>query len=93
VGHALPALANLDRPGLGRVQRRLLAGYEASRRCRWSRWAPCSCWSPSSAYATEEKDKRKLRKAFQLYLNPEVMEEMLEQPQNLQLGGKEMDSP
>ena len=42
-------------------------------------------------YATEEKDKRKLRKAFQLYLNPEVMEEMLEQPQNLQLGGKEMD--
>jgi adenylate cyclase len=42
-------------------------------------------------YATEEKDKRQLRKAFQLYLNPEVMEEMLEQPENLQLGGKEMD--
>jgi len=42
-------------------------------------------------YATEERDKRRLRKAFQLYLNPEVMEEMLEQPQNLQLGGKEMD--
>jgi adenylate cyclase len=42
-------------------------------------------------YATEEKDKRKLRRAFQLYLNPEVMEEMLEQPHNLQLGGKEMD--
>jgi adenylate cyclase len=42
-------------------------------------------------YATEEKTKRQLRKAFQLYLNPEVMEEMLEQPQNLQLGGKEME--
>ena len=42
-------------------------------------------------YATEERDKRQLRKAFQLYLNPEVMEEMLEQPQNLQLGGKEME--
>ena len=42
-------------------------------------------------YATEEKDKRQLRKAFQLYLNPEVMEEMLEQPQNLQLGGREAD--
>src|SRR5215813_5146447 len=42
-------------------------------------------------YATEERDKRRLRKAFQLYLNPEVMEEMLEQPHNLQLGGKEMD--
>jgi adenylate cyclase len=42
-------------------------------------------------YATEERDKRALRKAFQLYLNPEVMEEMLEQPENLQLGGKELD--
>ena len=41
-------------------------------------------------YATEERDKRQLRKAFQLYLNPEVMEEMLEQPENLQLGGKEL---
>ena len=28
-------------------------------------------------YATEEKSKRQLRKAFQLYLNPEVLEEML----------------
>ena len=42
-------------------------------------------------YATEERDKRQLRKAFRLYLNPEVMEEMLEQPQNLQLGGKELE--
>ena len=41
-------------------------------------------------YATEERDKRQLRKAFQLYLNPEVMDEMLEQPENLQLGGKEL---
>ncbi|MGZ6143408.1 MAG: adenylate/guanylate cyclase domain-containing protein, partial [Myxococcales bacterium] len=42
-------------------------------------------------YATEERDKRQLRKAFQLYLNPEVMEEMLEDPQALQLGGKELE--
>ncbi len=42
-------------------------------------------------YATEERDKRQLRKAFQLYLNPEVMEEMLEQPEKLQLGGKELE--
>ncbi len=42
-------------------------------------------------YATEERDKRQLRKAFQLYLNPEVMDEMLEQPENLQLGGKELE--
>ena len=42
-------------------------------------------------YATEERDKRQLRKAFQLYLNPEVMEEMLDQPENLQLGGKELE--
>jgi adenylate cyclase len=41
-------------------------------------------------YATEERDKRQLRKAFQLYLNPEVLDEMLEEPENLQLGGKEL---
>jgi adenylate cyclase len=42
-------------------------------------------------YATEERDKRQLRKAFQLYLNPDVMEEMLDSPENLQLGGKELE--
>jgi adenylate cyclase len=42
-------------------------------------------------YATEERDKRQLRKAFQLYLNPEVMEEMLKQPEKLQLGGQERE--
>jgi adenylate cyclase len=42
-------------------------------------------------YATEERDKRQLRKAFQLYLNPEVMEEMLDQPEKLQLGGEELE--
>ncbi len=42
-------------------------------------------------YATEEKDKRQLRKAFQLYLNPDVMEQMLGQPEKLQLGGDEKD--
>jgi adenylate cyclase len=41
-------------------------------------------------YATEERDKRQLRKAFQLYLNPEVLDEMLDEPENLQLGGKEL---
>src|SRR5438067_661317 len=43
-------------------------------------------------YATEERDKRALRKAFQLYLNPEVMEEMLEDPAALQLGGKDAEA-
>ena len=33
-------------------------------------------------YATEEKDKRQLRKAFQFYLNQEVIEEMLEDPRS-----------
>jgi adenylate cyclase len=42
-------------------------------------------------YATEERDKQRLRKTFQLYLNPEVMEEMLAQPEKLQLGGDEKD--
>src|SRR5207302_5127699 len=43
-------------------------------------------------YWTEERDKRQLRKAFQLYLNPEVMEEMLEDPAALQLGGKDAEA-
>jgi adenylate cyclase len=42
-------------------------------------------------YATEERDKRKLRSAFQLYLNPEVMEEMVRHPERLQLGGEERE--
>ncbi|HXN56363.1 MAG TPA: adenylate/guanylate cyclase domain-containing protein [Myxococcales bacterium] len=42
-------------------------------------------------YATEERDKKRLRKTFQLYLNPEVMEEMLAQPEKLQLGGDVKD--
>ena len=41
-------------------------------------------------YATEERDKRQLRKAFQLYLNPEVLDEMLDEPEKLQLGGDEL---
>ena len=42
-------------------------------------------------YATEERDKRQLRKAFQLYLNPDVMEQMLGKPEKLKLGGDEKD--
>jgi adenylate cyclase len=42
-------------------------------------------------YATEERDKRQLRKAFQLYLNPEVMDEMIAQPEKLKLGGDEKE--
>jgi len=42
-------------------------------------------------YAIEERDRRALRKAFQLYLNPDVMDEMLRQPQKLQLGGEERE--
>ena len=42
-------------------------------------------------YATEQKDKRQLRKAFELYLNPEVMDEMLGQPEKLTLGGEEKE--
>ena len=42
-------------------------------------------------YATEEKDKRQLRKAFEFYLNPEVMDEMLSEPERLKLGGEELE--
>ena len=42
-------------------------------------------------YAVEERDRRALRKAFQLYLNSDVMDEMLRQPEKLQLGGEERE--
>jgi len=42
-------------------------------------------------YATEEKDKRQLRRAFELYLNPDVMDEMLSEPERLKLGGEELE--
>jgi len=42
-------------------------------------------------YATEERARKQLRKAFQLYLNPEVMDEMVREPEKLQLGGEERE--
>ena len=42
-------------------------------------------------YATEERARQQLRKAFQLYLNPEVMDEMVREPAKLQLGGEERE--
>lgn len=38
-------------------------------------------------YMTEEREKKKVRGAFSYYLSPEVIEEVLEEPENLQLGG------
>ncbi len=38
-------------------------------------------------YNTEEKEKRQIRQAFQLYLTKSVMEEMLKDPAKLKLGG------
>jgi len=78
VGHALPAWRS--RPtGLAACE---AAFWGATRR---SRQLPLVGWAPSRAghvlrYATEETDKRKCAKAFQLYMNPEVMEEMLAKP-------------
>ena len=42
-------------------------------------------------YATEERARQQLRRAFRLYLNPDVMEEMVREPDRLQLGGEERE--
>ena len=42
-------------------------------------------------YMTEEKDKKKLRKAFQFYLTASVINEMLKNPSKLKLGGDKKD--
>lgn len=38
-------------------------------------------------YFTEEKEKKKVRSAFQHYLNPAVINQLLEHPERLKLGG------
>ncbi|MBP6217223.1 MAG: adenylate/guanylate cyclase domain-containing protein [Oligoflexales bacterium] len=38
-------------------------------------------------YITEEREKKKVRGAFSFYLSPEVIEQLLDEPQGLQLGG------
>lgn len=38
-------------------------------------------------YVTEEKEKKKIRGAFQYYLSPPVVEQMLKNPEKLRLGG------
>jgi len=91
VGHALPALAISTALVWAASNAAFWAGYEAFAALPLVELGSIFVLVTVFRYATEEKDKRKLRKAFQLYLNPEVMEEMLEQPKNLQLGGKEMD--
>lgn len=39
-------------------------------------------------FLTEGREKRKIRKAFQFYLTKSVVDEMLKQPEKLQLGGE-----
>jgi len=91
VGHALPALA-VSAAGvwLG-ASAAFWAGYEVFAALPLVELGSMFVLVTVYRYATEEKSKRQLRRAFQLYLNPEVMEEMLLSPENLQLGGKEMD--
>jgi len=42
-------------------------------------------------YMTEEKEKKKIRGAFQYYLTASVVEEMLQNPDKLKLGGEKKD--
>ncbi|HZR11444.1 MAG TPA: adenylate/guanylate cyclase domain-containing protein [Myxococcales bacterium] len=91
VGHALPVLAFSVALVWAGASAAFWAGYEVFAGLPLLELGSMFVLVTVYRYATEEKDKRQLRKAFQLYLNPEVMEEMLEQPENLQLGGKEME--
>ncbi|OGL42345.1 MAG: hypothetical protein A3C43_10375 [Candidatus Schekmanbacteria bacterium RIFCSPHIGHO2_02_FULL_38_11] len=43
----------------------------------------------SYRFLTEEKEKRKIRGAFQQYLSPEVVQEIIKDPSKLKLGGEE----
>jgi adenylate cyclase len=42
-------------------------------------------------YFTEEKEKKKIRNAFQHYLNPAVINELMDNPDQLQLGGQKKE--
>ncbi len=42
-------------------------------------------------YMTEEKEKKKVKGAFQHYLSPEVIEQVLDNPEQLSLGGQRKD--
>jgi len=42
-------------------------------------------------YMTEEREKKKIRGAFQYYLSPSVVDQMLRNPEKLKLGGEKKD--
>jgi len=42
-------------------------------------------------YLTEERGKKELRATFQKYVSPSIVEEILSDPKNIELGGKKMD--
>jgi len=42
-------------------------------------------------YLTEERGKKELRQTFQKYVSPSIVEEILSDPKNIELGGKKMD--
>lgn len=42
-------------------------------------------------YLTEERGKKELRATFQKYVSPSIVEEILSDPKNIELGGKKME--
>src|SRR5207302_9993424 len=92
VTHALPVLAAAAALVWAASSAAFWAGYEVFAALPLVELAAMFVLVTVYRYATEERDKRALRKAFQLYLNPEVMEEMLEDPAALQLGGKDAEA-
>jgi adenylate cyclase len=51
------------------------------------------CYSGISAsrFLREEREKRRIRKTFKLYVNPSVVEEILEHPERIRLGGEKKE--
>src|SRR5207302_8305711 len=91
VTHALPVLAAAAALVWAASSAAFWAGYEVFAALPLVELGSMFVLVTVYRYATEERDKRQLRKAFQLYLNPEVMEEMLKEPEKLQLGGEERE--
>ncbi|MDX2127470.1 MAG: adenylate/guanylate cyclase domain-containing protein [Chloroherpetonaceae bacterium] len=48
--------------------------------------------SAVASYATEGQQKQELRKAFNRYLNPQVIDQIIQNPDKLELGGTEIEA-
>lgn len=78
----------------------LASVYVAFMQARW--WIPAAfpilsflltfALAAVVSYATEGREKRELRRAFNRYLSPRVIDEILANPDEVELGGKEIEA-